>query len=148
MPLGVGIVQYEWYGGDTQKRSLGNRFASWGLITNVISFTTAGTFVGFLRLVNNPELLPFHKTLIFAYFFLLGRKGIFTHTFCRYNIGSASMKVSLFKIYFGFLLAGFWFANLVALLRFMQVCVWKRVVEINEDLGFRIASLSVFSGTV
>ena len=50
-------------------------------------------------------------------------------------------------MYFGFLFAGFWFTNLVTLLRFMQVCVWKRVVEINEDLGFRIASLSVFSGT-
>ena len=50
-------------------------------------------------------------------------------------------------MYFGFLFAGFWFTNLVALMRFMQVCVWKRVVEINEDLGFRIASLSVFSGS-
>ena len=65
----------------------------------------------------------------------------------RYNIGSAFIKVSFFKMYFGFLFAGFWFTNLVTLLRFMQVCVWKRVVEINEDLGFRIASLSVFSGS-
>ena len=71
------------------------------------------------------------------------KKGIFIHTFCRYNIGSATIKVGLFKIYFGFLLAGFWFANLVALLRFMQVCVWKRVMEINEDLASRCLNLSV-----
>ena len=49
VPLGLGIVQYEWYGGDTQKRSLGNRFASWGLITNMVSFTTIQGFVGLLR---------------------------------------------------------------------------------------------------
>ena len=98
--------------------------------------------------MNNTEPLLICKMLKFAYFYVLGRKGIFMHTFYRYDIGSASIKVSLFKIYFGFLFAGFWFANLVALLRFMQVCVWKRVVEINEELGFRIASISVFSGTV
>ena len=49
-------------------------------------------------------------------------------------------------MYSGFAFCELWFTNLVALLRFMQVCVWKRVVEINEDLGLRIASLSVFSG--
>ena len=49
VPLGVGIVHYEWYGGDSQKRSLVNRFSSWGLITQLIAFTTVETFVGFLR---------------------------------------------------------------------------------------------------
>ena len=49
VPFGLGIVQHEWYGGDTQKRSLGNRFVSWVLITNMLSFATAHTFVGLVR---------------------------------------------------------------------------------------------------
>ena len=49
VPLGLVIVQYEWYGGDPQKRSLGNRFASWTLITNMLSFSTAHTFVALVR---------------------------------------------------------------------------------------------------
>ena len=49
VPFGFGIVQLEWYGGDTQKRSLGNRFVSWVLITNMLSFATALSFVGVIR---------------------------------------------------------------------------------------------------
>ena len=45
------------------------------------------------------------------------------------------MKVLLFKTYMGSTFAAFLFANNVTLIRFAQVIVWKRVMEINEDLA-------------
>ena len=52
----------------------------------------------------------------------------------RYSVGLTFLKVATAKASFTCYLAAFWFINLVNILRFMQVVVWKRVVEINEDL--------------
>ena len=54
-------------------------------------------------------------------------------------------KALFFKLYFGSLFSVFWFATLVAVLRFLQVCVWKRVKEFNEELLSRIISLSLMA---
>ena len=46
--------------------------------------------------------------------------------------------------------AAFMFANNVTLMRFAQVIVWKRVVEINEDLAMTAiarSTVAVSSGT-
>ena len=37
----------------------------------------------------------------------------------------------------------FWFGNIVTLLRFLQAVVWRRVMEINEDLASTMINRSV-----
>ena len=49
IPLACLIVHYEWYGGDSQKRSLVNRFMSNGVVTNIISSISILLLPGFLR---------------------------------------------------------------------------------------------------
>ena len=39
--------------------------------------------------------------------------------------------------------AMFWFGNTVTLVRFLQAVVWRRVMEINEDLASRMVNRSV-----
>ena len=65
--------------------------------------------------------------------------------FSRYNVGPTYYKTWFFKLYFGSLFSVFWFATLVAVLRFLQVCVWKRVKEFNEELLSRMISLSMMA---
>ena len=47
------------------------------------------------------------------------------------------LKVAMFKFYIGSLFAAMFYANTVTFVRFAQVVVWKRVMEINEDLASR-----------
>ena len=61
----------------------------------------------------------------------------------RYNIGSEAVATAFFKEFVANLFAAFWFGNLVTLLRFLQVVVWKRVKEINEPLADWVISISV-----
>ena len=61
----------------------------------------------------------------------------------RYKVGSPDVPALIFKVYIGSLFTTFWFGNLVTTLRFLQVCVWKRVMEINEDLLSKATTLSV-----
>ena len=55
----------------------------------------------------------------------------------RYNIGPPSLQAAAFRVYISLVFAIFWLANAVTALRFLQVCVWKRVKEFNEDLLHR-----------
>ena len=48
-PLTLGIVHYERYAGDPQKRSLANRFVSKGLVSCFLSALAMESFVGSLR---------------------------------------------------------------------------------------------------
>merc|ERR1711862_185956 len=114
VPITAGIVHYEWYGGDPQKRSLANRFLSNGAITISLAATAILTFVGLLR----------------------------------YNVCHPFLQLIFFKLFWGNMLTTFWFGNLVIILRLVQVFVWKRVKEINEDLLNRAVSISVFSISV
>ena len=58
-------------------------------------------------------------------------------------MGSPKVQALMFQVYIGSLFTTFWFGNLVTILRFLQVCVWKRVKEFNEELLCRATSLSV-----
>ena len=58
------------------------------------------------------------------------------------------MKAWLFKTYFGSLLATFLFANTVTLIRFFQVIIWKKVMEVNEDLAARCINRTVFGMSI
>ena len=67
--------------------------------------------------------------------------------FPRYTSFSV-MKVWPFKAYFGCLLACFLFANTVTLIRFVQVIIWKKVMEVNEDLAARCINRTVFAMSI
>ena len=49
LPIQAAIVHYDWYGGDQQKRSLGNRIVSMGTISNLLSSISALIFPIFVR---------------------------------------------------------------------------------------------------
>ena len=49
IPLNIGIINYEWYGGDPQKRSLSNRMISSCVIAHCIAGVNLHTFAGFMR---------------------------------------------------------------------------------------------------
>ena len=49
----------------------------------------------------------------------------------------------MFKFYIGSLFAAMFYANTVTFVRFAQVVVWKRVMEINEDLASRCINRTV-----
>ena len=63
--------------------------------------------------------------------------------FFRYNVWSTAFKTLLFKLYFGAAFATFTFANLTSIIRFVQVVIWKRVMEINEELASAVINRSV-----
>ena len=63
--------------------------------------------------------------------------------FYRYNVWSTAFKTLLFKLYFGAAFATFTFANLTSIIRFVQVVIWKRVMEINEELASAVINRSV-----
>ena len=54
------------------------------------------------------------------------------------------LKAWLFKIYIGNVMAIFLFANMVTLIRFFQVIIWKKVMEVNEDLAACCINRTVF----
>ena len=62
---------------------------------------------------------------------------------CRFNVSPEQVTTFFFKQFVAFLFAAFWFANLITLMRFLQVVVWKRVKEINENIIDRATSVSV-----
>ena len=49
IPVNIGIIHYEWYGGDPQKRSLSNRMMSSGVIAQCTAGVLLHTFVGMMR---------------------------------------------------------------------------------------------------
>ena len=49
IPLNIGVVHYEWYGGDPQKRSLSNRMMSSFAIAQCTAGVTLHTFAGMMR---------------------------------------------------------------------------------------------------
>ena len=49
LPVNFGIVYYEWFGGDTQKRSLVNRFTSNAIISNCIAAVSMHALIGVIR---------------------------------------------------------------------------------------------------
>ena len=58
------------------------------------------------------------------------------------------MKAWLFKIYIGNALAILLFANTFTLIRFFQVIIWKKVMEINEDLAARCINRTIFGMSI
>ena len=48
-----------------------------------------------------------------------------------------------FKAYFGFTFAMFWFGHAVTFTRFLQAVVWKRVMEVNEELTSAVVERSI-----
>ena len=66
-----------------------------------------------------------------------------TAFFFRYDVWSTKLKTLIFKLYFGAAFATFTFANLTSIIRFVQVVIWKRVMEINEELASAVINRSV-----
>ena len=67
----------------------------------------------------------------------------------RYNLGSMQAKFFIFRCYLGCSSSAIGFIQISFLLRYLQVFVWGRVKEINEDLAMRavgIANLCVNFG--
>ena len=61
IPLNVGIINYEWYGGDPQKRSLSNRMISSCVIAHCIAGVNLHTFAGFMRYLSRRHTLSGDK---------------------------------------------------------------------------------------
>ena len=55
-----------------------------------------------------------------------------------------SFRTFMFKLYMGSSIMPMSFININTLLRFLQVMIWKRVKEINEELAMR----GIFGSTV
>ena len=55
----------------------------------------------------------------------------------RYGIFGSMARQVIFRFASMFILAFIWFSNAYAVYRFIQVVVWKRVMEINEGLVMR-----------
>ena len=120
LPLNFGIIYHEWFGGDPQKRSLPNRFVSNAVLCDMLASLSIHTFTALLRS---------NKNKIFLANIVTGKTSFF-----RYSIGSNTLQTFFFKIFIGFTYATFWFGNAVTFIRFIQAVIWKRVMEINEDL--------------
>ena len=58
------------------------------------------------------------------------------------------LKAWLFKIYIGNVMAIFLYANMVTLIRFFQVIIWKKVMEVNEDLAACCINRTVFGMSI
>ena len=105
----LGILHYERFGGDPQKRSLGNRLISSGI----------------LSLLGQCVCAQLNLVLI------------------RLDIGTYNIYMTLLRGYvgLGFSTMGFVEANFV--LRYLQIFVWGRVKEINEELAMRCIGRSM-----
>ena len=66
-----------------------------------------------------------------------------TYITYRFNLGSAAFQATFFKMYIGSTYAMFTYANLSTIIRFVQVVVWKRVMEIDEELASAVINRSV-----
>ena len=49
LPLNLSIIHYERFGGDSQKRSLGNRFSSYAVAFSMAASFSLLSFVGLIR---------------------------------------------------------------------------------------------------
>ena len=58
--------------------------------------------------------------------------------FFRYDLASMTVYDLMLRGHVTFMLANMWFLNLHTLLRYVQVVVWNRVREINEDVAASI----------
>ena len=58
-------------------------------------------------------------------------------------MGPTQFQTAFFKMYIGSIYAMLMYVDVIAIIRFFQVCVWKRVIEINEDLAGRCLNVSV-----
>ena len=58
-------------------------------------------------------------------------------------MGPTQLKTAFFKMYIGNIYAVLMYTDVIAIIRFVQVCVWKRVMEINEDLAEKCLNKSV-----
>ena len=65
--------------------------------------------------------------------------------FFRYDLGSGLVFKVLIYIRKSLVLATIGFTNSIFILRFIQVIVWKRVLEFDEDLLNRIISTTIFT---
>jgi len=106
----LGIIHYEWYGGDPQKRSVGNRLISSAAIACLLESS-------------------FRQIAI---------------VLLRYGLANEMVLEILFFFFLTFLQPAFWFINIHTALRYLQVKVWKRAREINEDVAMRIIVFSVY----
>ena len=58
-------------------------------------------------------------------------------------MGPTQLKTALVKTYLGSIYAMLMYIDVIAIIRFLQVCVWKRVMEINEELTSRCLNRSL-----
>ena len=58
-------------------------------------------------------------------------------------MGPPVFQVFFFKMYIGSTYAMFWFGNIWTLTRFVQAVIWKRVMELNEDLISAVVNRSI-----
>ena len=49
LPLNLAVIHYERFGGDSQKRSLNNRFTSYAVVFGMIETINLQVFLGFVR---------------------------------------------------------------------------------------------------
>ena len=109
-PLLLGIIHYEWFGGDPQKRSLSNRFAS-----------NAALAMVFMNTIHAPLTV-----------------------LVRFGIGNALFHMVAVKICLMFVVAAIWFVNVNTALRYVQVVIWQRVKEINEEVVIRAITRMIY----
>ena len=62
----------------------------------------------------------------------------------RYEIGSANSQFLMYQIYWTFRAAGCILFTVYTVYRLLLIMVWKRVIEINEELCIRIIKLSTY----
>ena len=62
----------------------------------------------------------------------------------RYEIGSANSQFLMYQIYWTFRAAGIILFTVYTVYRLLLIMVWKRVIEINEELSIRIIKLSTY----
>ena len=86
------IIHFERFGGDTQKRSLGNRLSSLGAVNVCLQITFTSTIIIFIR--NNSKIHE-HTIYNINYLFVINpfRSKIFF--LCRYDLGNSMTYLQL-----------------------------------------------------
>lgn len=107
--LVIGIILYENFGGDRQKRTIMNRLLSW-MLANLALFSILN---GILRVVRDCYgLIPFDIML-----------------WC--NFAASFLKVNMVVFY-----------NVLSIVRYLYIVVWKRMKVIDDDFWCVISVLS------
>ena len=99
----MGILHYERFGGDPQKRGLANRLISCGILSLL------------------AQCICLQLILILI----------------RFDVGSYNVYMILLRGYVGLNFSTMGFVEMNFILRYLQIFVWGRVKEINEELAIQ-----------